>query len=177
MTYQAISVLLSLLGGYVIAQDSATTCVSAYVRGNISVIALSSERYSIYIKENQQNEIVGHVSYLVIANQPKVCIQVKATDLYHSTLSDPNTFIPLSEKGVSITDSTHSDLNQKLTWTDASILNGLPAQVTQTGVFTSQHSDSFHEEIDVHVTWEHLNRNLPLGTYQGHIKLIGFILP
>jgi hypothetical protein len=162
-----------------LTQSSATVSVTAHVHGNISVTPTTSDLYSVFIDDSNTGQIKGCLCFEVIANQPEVFFQVKATDLY-SNPSNPRSKIPLTNQGATITrfaDVNSDDQGTRLEWADNSSLNGLPARVSRLGTFKSLQPFSFHEEITVHVSWDQFAHDLPAGTYTGYIKLIGFLLP
>lgn len=171
--------LIHILTGSAITQNSASVHVQAHVAANISVTPTTSELYSVFIDHDHADRIEGRLSFTVRANQSKICLQVKATDLHHQ-LPGHHARMPLTDEGatlerLSALDTTAPDTI--LAWSETSTLNGRTAKATHLGIFESALPSNFHEEVSVHVSWDPSNQSLPPGTYEGHVKLIGFILP
>ena len=128
--------------------------------------------------------IPANVRFLVSANAQEVELQVACTDLYQA--GDPRSThrIPVAGAGVRITcEHGHAVAggDTLLRWQDSLPAGLLPAgwtgAVTEAATFTASPAATFSQNVAVEVTWNTTDPDLPLGEYQGYVKLIGLIRP
>ena len=128
--------------------------------------------------------IPANVRFLVSANAQEVELQVACTDLYQA--GDPTSAhrIPVAGPGVRITcEHGHAVAggDALLQWQQSPPAGLLPAgwtgAVTEAATFTAAPAAVFSQNIAVEVTWNTTDPDLPLGEYQGYVKLIGLLQP
>jgi hypothetical protein len=163
--------------------SEATACVVVQVPAYITIsgpalVAVDLHDYQI------GSPIPASVRFLVSANAQEVDLQVACTDLYKA--GDPTSAhrIPVAGAGVRITcEHGHAVAggDALLPWQHSLPAGLLPAgwtgAVTEAATFTASPAAIFSQNVAVDVTWNTTDPDLPLGEYQGYVKLIGLIRP
>jgi hypothetical protein len=128
--------------------------------------------------------IPANVRFLVSTNAQEVELQVACTDLYEA--GDPTSAhrIPVAGAGARITCERGRAVaggDALLQWQPSPPAGLLPAgwtgAVTEIATFTAAPAAIFSQNVGVEVSWNTTDPDLPLGEYQGYVKLIGLIQP
>lgn len=158
--------------------DEATVHVQTWVEPQI---AISEPAVVIIDLQGHRlgSMIPSQVRFHVRANTQEVELQVACTDLYRA--GDPTSphRIPVADPGAKITCA--DDEARVLAWQNDPPTDALPAgwtgEVSEMALFTAASSPVFSQDVSVEVAWNATDLSLPMGEYQGIIRLIGLVRP
>lgn len=154
--------------------------VEAQVVPNIAVSGPQDYQNIGQVAANDQGKIIALIPFTVHANTEAVRLQVCATDLYKG--NDPNSayIIPLTSDPVEVVTTEAEAIGQAdnlLPWSsDPFSSHGQLGKCTEVRIFESGQNGTFSIDLDVLVSWQNDDPELPQGFYTGYVKLIAEVV-
>jgi len=182
----AVSTALTLGGGVVPARASGhMDQAAAHVYVEVIPYVVVSDPVVVVV--NLQDSpagwpIASRVRFSVRSNAQEVELYVACTDLYKSGNPASPYRIPVTDPGAEIMceEGATGDPDRVLAWSPHASANALPAgwtgAVSESGVFTAP-ANVFSQDVTVDVSWRTTDRHLPMGEYQGIVRLVGMVRP
>ncbi|MGE5297253.1 MAG: hypothetical protein ACM3VT_20715 [Solirubrobacterales bacterium] len=185
MNAKCPAILLFLAWGCLIASSQAATHVSeatARLQARVEPQFAVSEPVVVAIDLQDRligSPIPGEVQFAVRANTRDVEFQVACTDLCKAGDPTSEHKIPVAGSGAEITRELCG--SRILPWRQNSSTDALPGgwtgRISEVGVFTAPVGRTFNQEVAVEVSWQATDSALPMGEYQGIVRLIGLVRP
>jgi hypothetical protein len=178
-----VALVLCSVGMAQVSSD-ATIHVYATVLPNIAVTTANA---NINLNSTLAGVAIGgNLAFQIHANREQVDLQVAVTDLYKGDVPTSEFKLVVAGAGAQVTPENANQTEGGtglLPWTgdSAVILANLPTgwsgKVTTVGTFESATSGNFSQGVNVGVSWNTNDFELPTGEYSGYVKLIGLIKP
>ena len=174
----AILMTLTLASGVALADLEGDATAHVYVEV-VANVAVGVQTAVVDLGAVQTGEFDGTVIFRVDANVERLNLYVTATDLYKGDSLTAESVIPLVGPGAQIVLDNGSEVQAgdgMLEWETAGDIDGFAAQISETGSFESGQNGHFSQDLDVTVTWDQDDPELPMGEYSGFVMLTGMIM-
>ncbi len=180
----AVCALALIASAKVVEADltgDATAHVYVDVVANIAVGVIDS---NVDLGEIQTGDVVGEITFRIDANVEQVKLGVVASNLYKGDVPTGTAGyqIPVSGSGAFVDPNAANPTeggSKTLPWTTTQVVDADQWLYNSTGLqeYESNQGGHFSQDVDVTVTWNQPDPELPTGEYSGWVKLVAEIDP
>ncbi len=174
----AILTSLLLVSGICFADTSGEAVSHVYVEvvANVAVAVVDA---TVELGQIQTGPFDGTITFRVDANVEAIDLQVAVTDLYKGDSLTAEATIPVAQDaGVTVQPANGNETkggDNNLAFEGTGMIKEFPAATTEVGNFESGQKGHFSQEVDVTVTWNQPDPELPTGEYSGYVMLTAMI--
>jgi len=186
--FMIIAIAMLAVVAFATPMFAQTTAASACVNVSVTVdpaISLLPNNCNVNVGTVTTGCFTADASFTVDANSEQVAFQVNASALYKGDDPTSSIYIPVNLYAPAYVQPSNANAilplhpaGNYLCWTGIGpILNGFATMTSEQVLYESSQNNTFSQDVEVYVSYNQGNSQLPQGNYSGVIQLIATILP